>query len=63
MNKSDTERITEALVQAKDTILELRYKLDIAIETLEDYEDTALQDAFPWLGEDATKALKKIRGA
>jgi hypothetical protein len=54
-------RITIALEQAKDTIQDLRYKLDLAIECLEDYYEHILFEQFPWAAEDAKTCLEKIR--
>lgn len=59
---TDEERITKALVDAKDTIQELSFKLSLAIEVLEEYSEHVIFDAFPWAKEPAIKVLKDIKG-
>jgi hypothetical protein len=61
MATEEEKRITKALIEAKELVQDLRFKLDLAIECLEDYEDHLLCDQFPWLAEDAKRCLKSIR--
>ncbi len=58
---TEEQRITKALVEAKETIQSLSHKLDMAIEVLEEYSEHVIFDAFPWAKEPAVKALEKIR--
>lgn len=58
---TEEQRITQALVQAKDQIETLRYKLDLAIECLEVYSEHLLFEAFPWGKDEAVNCLEKIR--
>jgi hypothetical protein len=58
---TEEQRITEALITAKETIVSLRLKLDLAIEALEEYSEHVVFDAFDWARETAVKTLEKIR--
>jgi hypothetical protein len=61
MATEEEKRMIKALTQATETIRDLREKLDLAIECLEDYEGHVLFDAFPWGADEAKKILKRIR--
>jgi hypothetical protein len=57
----EEQRITKALTEATEIIKDLRYKLDLATETLEEYADHVLFEIFEWAREPATKTLSKIK--
>lgn len=57
----DEQRITKALTEATETIKDLRYKLDLATECLEEYAEHLLFDVFEWAREPAVDTLRKIK--
>lgn len=57
---TDYDRLTDALEQATSTIQDLRFKLDIAQDALEEYADHVLFDMFEWAKQPAIKALERI---
>lgn len=58
---TEEQRVVKALTDATETIRDLRYKLDLSIETLEEYSEHVIFDIYEWAKQPAIKTLEKIR--